>query len=405
MYFDTSMLYYNAWTWANVWPHSFHGQWSSTALGDVDDDRIADTSLATADPMFSTTPLQGSRVQGPRVEDLAVHRIPFHAANSLADFGSNESWQAEHSPNAVSVHDHSDDKGEEEDNIGTEDDAPMLDSPSAVDIESEILQAATDGMSVIQREGLQILSDLLGCVRHFFLEDIMCSEREGCPLEGDDLVELRSASCFKHVDRLLRLSVPQWPAATTDDLSQLRNHLQDLVVLSCCRGLDQKELHGRGLPQQLRVRLEAALGANALTNLKWLSLFGNSKQHIFMTGISWGYRRSRNKQKRLASKAEKLRREAMMMQNKPCIFFHVAGGCKLAKDCPYPHVPRHVSDGGGHPRCRESWGPGVEGSSAPASGSHEIALGAETDVTLDGEVAPDAATVPIPMINGVKLFL
>ena len=142
------------------------------------------------------------------------------------------------------------------------------------------------------------------------------------------------------------------PLAAVEDLSQLRNQLQDILVLSCSRGLDQKDLRGRGLPQELRVCLEAALGENALTNLHWLSLLGNSKQHMFMNGISWDNRRSRNKRTRAALKAGNVRRDNV------------------------------------------------------ASGSREIAVGAALGVTLDGEMAaPDTAKVPTPMMNGMKFSL
>lgn len=234
-----------------------------------------------------------------------------------------------HWQNDICVQDYSGDKGEEEGDKGEENDD--------IDIEAELLQATTEGLSVIQRDALEILGDPLGCVRHFF-ELIISSEKKGC---GDDLVEIRAASCFKHVDRLLRTHV-QLPAAAVEDLSQLRNHLQDIVVLSCSRGLDQKDLHGRGLPQKLRVRLEAALGPTALTNLHWLSLLGNSKQHMFMNGVSWGHRRSRRTRNRA--------------------------------DCvgSSSHAAEHEGD----------------------------------PLLMNGEMAaPDAAKVPTPMMNGVIFFL
>ena len=252
-----------------------------------------------------------------------------------------------HWQNDICMQDYAGDKGGEESDKGEESDDPRLDIFAQIDIEAALLQAATEGLSVIQRDGLEILSDPLGCVRNFF-ELIIRSEKTGC---GDDLVEIRAASCFKLVDKLLRTHVPL-PLAAVEDLSQLRNQLQDIVVLPCSRGLDQKDLHGRGLPQELRVRLEAALGEKALTNLHWLSLLGNSKQHMFMNGIFGGHRRRRNKRARAALNADRVRRGNL------------------------------------------------------ASGSREIAVGAELGVTLDGEMAaPDAAKVPTPMMNGMKFLL
>ena len=93
------------------------------------------------------------------------------------------------------------------------------------------------------------------------------------------------------------------------------------------------------------------MGENALTNLHWLSLLGNSKQHMFMNGISWDHRRSRNKRTRAALKADRVRHGNL------------------------------------------------------ACGSREIAVGAALGVTLDGEMAaPDAAKVPTLMMNGMKLL-
>lgn len=169
------------------------------------------------------------------------------------------------------------DNGEEEDDgyfegdKGEEDDDARLDSLAAIDIEAELLQVATEGLSVIQR--IKILQDPLACIRHFFTELMM----KGCTLDGDSNVdELRAANCLKHVDKLMRTHVQQ-----LQDLRQLRIHVQDSLVLLCSRCIDQKELQCCGLPKELRVRLNAAMGEKALENLNFLSWLGNSKQHIF----------------------------------------------------------------------------------------------------------------------------
>ena len=122
-------------------------------------------------------------------------------------------------------------------------------------------------------------------------------------------------------------------------------------MLSCSRGLDQKTLHSRGLPQELKDRLERAIGYNT----HWMSLLGNSKQHVFNNGISWTNRRKRGKRSRALVQADKVQLEAMML---------VASGC------------------GGS-----------------ASGSCEVTL------EWMSAAAPDATKVPTPIMNGVKLFL
>ena len=61
-----------------------------------------------------------------------------------------------------------------------------------------------------------------------------------------------------------------------------------------CGGPEDELSHERGLPQKLRARLETTLASwtNPLTtNLRWLSLFGNSAHQIFATGVSFRNRR------------------------------------------------------------------------------------------------------------------
>lgn len=163
-----------------------------------------------------------------------------------------------------------------------------------VDVDADLLKVATEALTVIQREGLNSMQNMLSGIQQFFSD---LASQKICPSDGH-LIELRAANCFKYVDKLHETRVEFLSLAAKADLRQLRIQTADILVMSCSRFVDQEELyHDRGLPQKLRARLEATLGSGThslTTNLRWLSLFGNSKHQIFEAGVSFRSRRSRH---------------------------------------------------------------------------------------------------------------
>eukprot|EP00443_Scrippsiella_acuminata_P107058 CAMPEP_0115631314 /NCGR_PEP_ID=MMETSP0272-20121206/30934_1 /TAXON_ID=71861 /ORGANISM="Scrippsiella trochoidea, Strain CCMP3099" /LENGTH=850 /DNA_ID=CAMNT_0003067973 /DNA_START=38 /DNA_END=2587 /DNA_ORIENTATION=- len=71
-------------------------------------------------------------------------------------------------------------------------------------------------------------------------------------------------------------------------------HAQDVLMLACARFADEKALKAKGIAPELKERLDEALrqGGATLDQDLW-SRLGNSKYHLFTTGVQWGQRRRR----------------------------------------------------------------------------------------------------------------
>jgi len=113
----------------------------------------------------------------------------------------------------------------------------------------------------------------------------------------DDKLERRAALALLEVDELLRQQAeeeaPPLPTAAVQDLKQLQQRYQDIAVLACSRGINQSLLQGKGIPDVLLARLEAAFGQALQDDGLW-SRLGNSKYHIFTQGVQFGERKHRH---------------------------------------------------------------------------------------------------------------
>lgn len=114
---------------------------------------------------------------------------------------------------------------------------------------------------------------------------------------GDDL-EVRAARALREVDELLRQQAakesPPVPRAAVDDLRLLQRYSQDVALLACSRGIDQKALQSKGIPPELLGRLEAAFGQADLQDDSLWSRLGNSKYHVFTQGLRFGERKHKH---------------------------------------------------------------------------------------------------------------
>jgi hypothetical protein len=108
---------------------------------------------------------------------------------------------------------------------------------------------------------------------------------------GDDL-EAYAGAALTAVDMLLQESpLLPLPPKEMRDLKTLQRLVQDLVVLSHSRYLDQTMLQVQGIPMELRSRIEATFGGGSDPAL-W-SRLGNSKFHLFTEG--WSFRKARRR--------------------------------------------------------------------------------------------------------------
>jgi len=159
----------------------------------------------------------------------------------------------------------------------------------SVDIKDELLNAANDALEVW---ATAVRADETGflCASLRNVSELMKSIRLGnffvfLEFEGDDL-ELRTGKAFLEVDGLLSrqdsLDDPVLQPEAVTALKQLHRHCMDVLSIACGRFLDPTVLHCRGIPTELKFRLEAALGINDLRDdTRLWSIFGNSKYHVY----------------------------------------------------------------------------------------------------------------------------
>jgi len=159
----------------------------------------------------------------------------------------------------------------------------------SVDIKDELLNAANDALEVW---ATAVTADESGFL--FASLRNVCELMQGIrlgrffvflELGGDDL-ELRTGKAFLEVDGLLSrqdsLDDPVLQPEAVTALKQLHRHCMDVLSIACGRFLDPTVLHCRGIPTELKVRLEAALGINDLRgDTRLWSIIGNSKYHVY----------------------------------------------------------------------------------------------------------------------------
>ena len=107
------------------------------------------------------------------------------------------------------------------------------------------------------------------------------------------ILEFYVARSLWYIDEELRRQkaqeAPPLPAEAVEGLKVLQRHVQDIALLACSRGISQQTITmERGIPPELRIRLEAAFGhlPDALR-----SRLGNSKFFVFMQQEEQGLRR------------------------------------------------------------------------------------------------------------------
>ena len=116
-----------------------------------------------------------------------------------------------------------------------------------------------------------------------------------------DYIEARSGRSYLMIHQQLKSIVageaPPAQKAYVDEVKSLHRRLQDIVVLACCRFMNQKILQEQGLPCELKCRLSAAVGDDTALDKHMWSLLGNSKWHIF-TSSKFRQRKRRRGERR-----------------------------------------------------------------------------------------------------------
>jgi len=117
-----------------------------------------------------------------------------------------------------------------------------------------------------------------------------------------DYIEARSGRSYLMIHQQLKSIVageapPAQKAYYVDEVKSLHRRLQDIVVLACCRFMNQKILQEQGLPCELKCRLSAAVGDDTALDKHMWSLLGNSKWHIF-TSSKFRQRKRRRGERR-----------------------------------------------------------------------------------------------------------
>ena len=106
---------------------------------------------------------------------------------------------------------------------------------------------------------------------------------------GDPL-ELYAATTLLEVNELLRQQTaqeaPQLPPAAVVELKELQKHAADLVVLAHSRYIELTNLLGKGIPDEMKHRMEQSLGVGvtALSLDVW-SRIGTSMYNVYTRGL------------------------------------------------------------------------------------------------------------------------
>ena len=113
---------------------------------------------------------------------------------------------------------------------------PVVDSAlRTADVEAKLLKVAREALTVIQHERLNSMKNMLSGIQQFFSD--IASEKIG-PSDWH-LIELRSANCFKYIDKLHETRLQILSPETKADVRQLRIHTADILVMSCSQFVDQ----------------------------------------------------------------------------------------------------------------------------------------------------------------------
>mmetsp|Transcript_31493 Transcript_31493/g.104373 ORF Transcript_31493/g.104373 Transcript_31493/m.104373 type:complete len:771 (-) Transcript_31493:79-2391(-) len=109
----------------------------------------------------------------------------------------------------------------------------------------------------------------------------------GAGVAPGDEVDRRAADALASVDALV-----QEHAGLA--LKEVQRRAQDVLMLACTRFMDKAALEDKGIPLEVRERLNEACQKDVLLDHSDLwSRLGNAKYHLFTHGKKWGLRRNR----------------------------------------------------------------------------------------------------------------
>ena len=174
-------------------------------------------------------------------------------------------------------------------------DWPRQEDYREVDIPAELQRVAREGLGVLGR-ATWISEWLRKPLLHITTMFTFMQAHHHAP--WDDL-EPCTAIALTQVDELLRQQtaseVPPLPEEAVELLKVLQRHAQDVVILAHSRFINQAILRGKGIPRELRDRLEASFGETAIADDALYSRLGNSKYQAFTKGDRFGDRKQRHR--------------------------------------------------------------------------------------------------------------
>ena len=126
--------------------------------------------------------------------------------------------------------------------------------------------------------------------------DALRSQASGAgPTEDCQLVEKLAALALQSCEAAFAAQTarPQDSAFAkelTEQMLALRNSATELLVVGCGRKMKIEELTGKGMPEKLGLRLNAAMGYNVRLgeHQAQYSRIGKAKYHCYTAGVCWG---------------------------------------------------------------------------------------------------------------------
>ena len=177
-----------------------------------------------------------------------------------------------------------------------------------IDIAAEIVRVASEGLAVIdvlrqaRRQSNSFSADAadLASVKETFLV-LRCTpaycHSHSVPPRCDDL-ERRVAAALLQVEELLRRHAPVQKKQLrlgllqqqhVHDLRLLQTHVHDLAVLACCRFMPQTILQTKGIPSDLRTRLDTAF-KEAIPLILEYGIVGHPPDHSVLSRLGHRHR-------------------------------------------------------------------------------------------------------------------
>ena len=168
-----------------------------------------------------------------------------------------------------------------------------------INITDELLKASNEALNAwamaVRADDSGVLKAPLANVCNLMVDVSLGRFMVFLEIPSDDL-EPRAGRAFMEVDKLLRQQAsaedPPLQLAALMALKLLHRHSVGVLTLACGRFLSQTVMHRRGIPPELKARLEAALGLGDLKEHEELwSRFGNSKFHVWTADAKFNRRK------------------------------------------------------------------------------------------------------------------